>query len=352
MEKNKIIELNPSRPFRKHPFLSMEILRTFLNFLIVVYHCFNSEQYDYKIIDICIQAAPFYFPTLFLFHFYFSYVFFGSRNLTKIKERFIRILIPYIIWPLIFWIGKYILNDNKRVVVNEEAYKELFTQIVIGRGVYFVFWFQFNLLFITFIIAIVVLFTKKYSLYIFQVIFLISYILEYSAFLEKNIFVDYSEDIKRSVGRTLKMITFSMTGHTLASIKALHFLKRYRSKSMFISFCILVFVVNYKIFFIRTYFFEGLILNVGAISLFTFFYMIPLDKMTNININFLIKQITNFTAGVYCLHYKIQDYLEHSIDILKQKTLRGCVLNYLLCYFLCFIGARIFGKTKLKFLFM
>ena len=192
MEKNKIIELNPSRPFRKHPFLSMEILRTFLNFLIVVYHCFNSEQYDYKIIDICIQAAPFYFPTLFLFHFYFSYVSFGSRNLSKIKDRFIRLLVPYIIWPSIFWIGKYILNDNKRVVVNEEAYKELFTQIVIGRGVYFVFWFQFNLLFITFIIAIVVLFTKKYSLYIFQVIFLISYILEYSAFLEKYIFVNYS----------------------------------------------------------------------------------------------------------------------------------------------------------------
>ena len=86
--------------------------------------------------------------------------------------------------------------------------------------------------------------------------------------------------------------------------------------------------------------------------MFTFFYMLPLDKITNINAMHLIKQMTTYTAGVYCLHLKVLDIFENNILIFRQKKFRGCILNYLICYFICFVGVKIFGRTRLRYLFM
>ena len=36
--------------------------------------------------------------------FYFSYNTLASRNISKIKGRFKRMLVPYIIWPLLFYL--------------------------------------------------------------------------------------------------------------------------------------------------------------------------------------------------------------------------------------------------------
>ena len=353
MKNVNIIELNHSRPSNKHPFLSMEILRTILCFLILLYHCFNQDLIDNKIIDFCVQAAPFYFPTLFLFHFYFSYLTFASRNLAKIRHRLMRLFIPYIVWPLIFWIRKVYLNNERHKVLNmDEEYKNIISQLIIGRGLYFIFWFQFNLLIITIIFSIVALIAKRKSLYVFQVLFIISYILEYSGYLEKNVFNEYSENIKRSLGRTVKMLVFSITGFILASIKAMHILKVYRTKTIFISLVALIFIVNYQVYFSKRYYLEGFFIDLGAICMFTFFYMLPLDKITNINAMHLIKQMTTYTAGVYCLHLKVLDIFENNILIFRQKKFRGCILNYLICYLICFVGVKIFGRTRLRYLFM
>ena len=80
--------------------------------------------------------------------------------------------------------------------------------------------------------------------------------------------------------------------------------------------------------------------------------MLPLDNIKNKKINQLIIVITNYTGGVYYLHTKIQDILSPKLLIIKNKTLIGCLLNYIICYNICLIGIKIFGKTKLKYLFI
>ena len=90
----------------------------------------------------------------------------------------------------------------------------------------------------------------------------------------------------------------------------------------------------------------------GAICLLIIFALLPLDNITNITIMFLIKQMTSYTAGVYFIHVKIMEYFHENITIFKNGEIRGCVLNYLICHSICFAGMKLFGKSKLKYLFI
>lgn len=343
------IELNYSITIKKHPNSGIEILKTILTFLILVYHCSDKDLSDNKIIVAFMEIFPFYFPTYFLINFYFSYFIFSSRNITRIKLRFTRLVIPYIIWPFIFLSIK-VLTYKKNIPINKITY-DSFSQLIIGRGIYFVFWYQFNMIFIFLIFSIIILSFKKYHLYIFQTLLIISYILEFFGFTEK-FFGDYSEDIRRSIGRTIKMLIFSILGFLLSSVKMLNFFKRYKTKSICFSFTSLVFIIYYKVYFLKFYCFEGIFLALGAICLLIFFALLPLDNLTNMTIIFLIKQMTSYTAGVYFIHVKIMQIFNNSITIFRTGEIRGCVLNYLICHSICFVGMKLFGKSKLKYLFI
>lgn len=344
-----IIELNYSISTKKHPNSGIEILKTILTFLILVYHCINPNVSDNKILRILIQIVPFYFSTFFVIFFYFTYNIISSRNITKIKQRFLRIVIPYICWPIIFVFIHIISNDKKLKLIN--ILRDLFIQLVIGRRIYFVFWFQFNLIIISLIMCIFIFALKKTYLNFFVIIFIISYILEYFGFIEL-FFEKYNEDLKRSVGRIIKMMIFSVTGLTLSSIKMLNYLKNYKMKSIFISFSSFLIIVYLKMYLSKYYFLEGIFLDLGAVCLLIGFALLPLEKITNMSIIFLLKQITSYTAGVYYIHLKIHLYFEDNIIIFKNGSLRGCALNYLICYSICFIGMKLFGKSKLKYLFI
>ena len=344
-----VVELNYSITRKKSPNSGIEILKSILTFLILVYHCTFENLSDFKILKILNAITPFYFSTFFIINFYFTYHIFSSRKISSIKLRFLRVIIPYVTWPLIFiFINAF--SSNKKINM-ENLLKDLYIQFLIGRRILYVFWFQFNLIINYLIFSIITLIFNKSHLYFFQIIILIAYILEYFGFNE--IFLEgYNEDIKRSIGRLLKMIIFSITGFLLSSIKMLYFLKAHKIKSQFFCFLILALIIYIKIYFLKYHFFEGIILGLGGVCLLIIFALIPLDKITNISIIFLNKQITSYTAGIYYIHIKVQSYFEDSIFILRDGSIRGCVLNYFICYCICFLGMKLLGKTKLKYLFI
>ena len=97
--------------------------------------------------------------------------------------------------------------------------------------------------------------------------------------------------------------------------------------------------------------YSGIELNIPAIGLFGIFYIIPLEKIKNKKIIAFISIITNYTGGIYYIHMKINSYLRKKILFINNNNLSSSILIYIISYFLCFIGMKIFGKTKLKNLF-
>lgn len=343
------IDLNHSIAMKKNPNSGIEILKVILTFFILVYHCSNQITYKSQILNIFNHVVPFYFSTYFLIFFYFSYNIFSSKNIIRIKQRLLRVVIPYIFWPLIFAII-HILSYKKKINPNY-ILRDISIQLILGRRTYFVFWFQFNIIMSFLLITIIFLFFKKYNLYIFQSMFLMEFFLEYSGNNEK-FFESYNEDIKRSIGRILKMMTIALVGFLLSSIKMLNFLKNHKIKSICFTLAAFILIIYLNIFFSNYYFLEGIYLILGSIFLMIPFAFMPLNKITNMKFIFLIKQWTSYTAGIYYLHIKVHKYFGKNLIIMRDGTLMGCAFNYLICYSICFFGMKIFRRTKFKYLFI
>ena len=132
--------------------LGIEILRSYMSFSIIVFHIFNKKYRKNFLINFIFYCSGVYVRTFFLISFYFIFNTIFLKNTMKIKERFIRILIPYSIWPIIFLIynilNKYIKFDSKIILA-------VFLQLLTGYRFYPVFWFLFNLIFVTIIITVI-----------------------------------------------------------------------------------------------------------------------------------------------------------------------------------------------------
>ena len=109
--------------------LGIEILRVILSFWIVIIHCSiikkEHEQYVKK---------HFHVPTFIVLSFFFYYKVFSQRIINKIKERFQRLLIPYVLWPLIILIINNIFFSkfSLKNLSLKELIKSIFIQIIIG----------------------------------------------------------------------------------------------------------------------------------------------------------------------------------------------------------------------------
>ena len=343
------IELNHSISMKKNPNSGIEILKVILTFFILVYHCNYKNSYNNEILNIFNHIVPFYFSTYSVIFFYFSYNILSSKNIIRIKQRLLRLLIPYTFWPLIFSV-MHILSYKKKINPNY-LIRDISIQLILGRRIYFVFWLQFNLIMSFLLISIIFLFFKKYHLYIFQTMLLMEFILEYSGNNEK-FFELYNEDIKRSIGRILKMMIIALVGFLLSSIKMLNFLKNHKIKSICFTLASFSFIIYLNIFYSNYYFLEGIYLILGSIFLMISFAFLPLNKITYMKLIFLIKQCTSYTAGIYYLHIKVQNYFGKNIIIMRDGTLSGCAFNYLICYSICFFGMKLFRRTKFKYLFI
>ena len=167
-------------------------------------------------------------------------------------------------------------------------------------------------------------------------------------------FIDYLRpEMKFTLGKFFESAPFASTGFTLGSFKILYIIEIYKIQTLF--FCLYIFLLldKYTIFARLGHKsgYSGFLYNVRAICLIFIFSLFPSNKIANTKIEKIIKHITNYTAGVYYLHPTIIRYLKDNINPIKNHTLFGIFIIYLVCYLICFIGMHIFGKTKLKYLF-
>ena len=123
--------------------LGIQFLRTILSFWIVCFHCIKKKNTIYKKI---IFEKKFHVPTFIIISFFMLLKNLRDRSINKMKHRFERLLIPYIIWPSVIWIISNLLffiikfNRFNRYL----TLYDLIIQLIFGRKYLCVFWFQFK----------------------------------------------------------------------------------------------------------------------------------------------------------------------------------------------------------------
>ena len=93
-------------------------------------------------------------------------------------------------------------------------------------------------------------------------------------------------------------------------------------------------------------------MSVKSICVIFIFSLFPSDKIHNKYLKKFLIIITKYSGGIYYLHLSIISYFADFINEFKKHSFFAVVINYLICYFICFFGNLIFGKTFLKYLFI
>jgi fucose 4-O-acetylase-like acetyltransferase len=332
--------------------LGIQLLKMFLCFWVVITHTYKtSSKLLYKLLK-----RKFHVPTFFLISFFFCSKNILERNIQKSKLRFKRLLIPYILLPLIIWIVNNLLfiifkfNRFGKIL----SIKELISQYIIGHIFHGVFWYQFNLIFITLIYYIISFLFKKKLMLILHILIIISYLLQYSGYNYKY-FMKYKARISYSLGNTVEVFPHTVTGFFFGYIDIIKLMLNFRFKIFYFSIIYIYIFFYFDIFInIKGFYYPGLLCNIGAIILFICFSLIPFKNNINKSLISFIKTISNFTGGIYYFHTIIYKYIikyKINLSIFTINSITRCFIIYLFCYIFCFIGIKIFGKTQLKYLF-
>ena len=159
--------------------------------------------------------------------------------------------------------------------------------------------------------------------------------------------------VSHSIQPLTNSLIFSIIGFYLSSVHIINKLYKYRITIILLLIFLVYFIKKYQCkFYIYPCFNEIMIVLVST-SLFIFFALIPLDKIKQNFIIFFIKHITRYTGGIYYLHPEVyENLLKNRLEFVRNGTFKGCLLIYIITYFICLIGAKIVKKSNLKYLFI
>ena len=348
MELEKNTKLKTIHHINKQRNISIEILRAFLCFGIILNHYYsNNNTYIRKIVIYRFQV-----PCFFFISFYFLYSIISKRNIMKMKLRLERLLIPYIIYPLIVWI----INNFMFFIFKFNRFnrylniKELKTHIIIARGIsgLGILWFQFDLLFLTLIFFISSFLLKSKFLIFFQIILLICYLVQYNG-INYRFFCQYTLNVQMSIGNLIETLPIAIGAFTFSSINIPRLILKNRIIYMFLGIFFLHLIFEYNIFSILEGFSSrGIKYLIISLLLFMIFSLLQNEDFGQ-KVKVVILHITKYTQGIYCIHILILYYMKSKFN--RNGNLIDCISLYLISYIFSFIGFKLFYKTKLKFLF-
>ena len=223
--------------------------------------------------------------------------------------------------------------------------KDLVYQLIVGFKFQVVFYYQFNLIFMTIIFSIIAILFNNNFIIIFQMLLIIAYFFQYSCW-NKYIFSQYSPIFKIPLGSFLELLPFAITGTTLHYLDMIIKLKKSKQLSIFFIEVIIFFILKFDIFIkILGFFFPGIFLDIGGICIFILFSLFSFQNKK------LLRIITKFTGGIYYIHKACYFILKKKLHFVKNNTFHGSVLVYLISYIICYYGNKYTYNTKLRLLF-
>lgn len=322
--------------------LSLDVIRS---------HCFNPNSTNNKYLIYFLEKRRIHVPSFVILSFYFIHKKLISIKSNFLFERLERLLIPYILWPIIIYnLNNFIIRKffKLNIIYSLENLKK---QLLWGNEFIIQLWFQWDLIFITILFFIIIFVFRKYHTFFIQLLAIFAYILQYSGY-NKKFYYSLKREKKECLGRLAEMIPYASTGFSLAYLNIINNLSKHKIKTLTFSILIYNLIEKYSIFsIIKGVAYPGIRLNVRATCLIFIFSLFPSEKITNSKIKKILICLTSYTPAVFYLHWTIYIYFKEFVMPIKRGSFFGCIIIYFICYSISFIFIKFVGKTKLKNLF-
>ena len=312
---------------------------------LILFHCISNSK---NIILNTILKKKFHVPCFFFISFYYFFPIIKNRDSNKMRLRLERLFVPYLIWPVFIWIFNNILyliikeNRFRRML----SFNELYIQILTGRKFFIQLWFIFNIIFISIFIFLIPFINSNIFIIILNIFSILCYLVQK---YEKSYFFysQFNDCIAHSVGHLIISFPIAITAFSSNKINLIYYFEKINNKL----FLLILFLISSSLFIKgKSYTYCGIDKNLFSLFIFYIAHLLPLNKYLNKNSKHIISILTSYTNGIYCLHIIIKFYL---FRILKYRTsVLSCILLYILCYIFSFVGTKLIGNNKLKYLFI
>lgn len=323
--------------------LGLEIQRMLLCFWVLLFH--SIKHSDNILLD-HILHLKFHVPCFFFISFYFFFPILRNKDKNKMKLRYIRLTIPFILWPLIIWI----LNNLSFVILKKNrfgrilSFKDLCIQLIIGRKFFIQLWFIFNVLFLSTFFYISIFMGDNIFLTLLNFFLILCYYIQYSI-PNYSFYKQFKDCVSYSVGHLIISFPIAITAFNLNRINLIEFLEKS------ILFQVLMFLISIILFIFGTpYTYKGIDKNLFSLVSFYSFHLMPINNLLSNKPKNIIYFITKYTKGIYCLHLIIKYYIIRFFNLTPSFFL--CLYLYIICYILSFFGKKIFEKNYIRYLFI
>ena len=226
---------------------------------------------------------------------------------------------------------------------------------MIGTPYYGIFWFQFNLIFLSLFFSIISFAFKDKLLPIIQFFGVISLYFQVSKINYNLFFYNgnniINKNIRKNLASLIELMPILSIGCSLSSVNIIVYLQKMPRYYCLILLFLIILLFNYNIFIsLKGFRYPNIFLNSFASTILLLLFGSLFDN-SNKKIKVLIFHITQFTGGIYCLHPIIRDYLSNNFVyfIKKNRTYFTALNIYIISYSICFIGYKLFHKYNLKY---
>ena len=223
---------------KKNINLGIELLRVILCFWVLAFHSLYYTKVNPFLFYI-FKTKFFHVPCFSFISFYFTDTVYVNQN--KMKKRLVRLLIPYIFWPIIIFAIHNI--SGKKITI---SLHDLKIQLICGYQFLLPLWYLFGIILISILFFILKNLFSKHFLFVIQLISIFSYIFQYSGF---HILLDkFKDNIKSPILYTMSIIPLSALGLSFSSLKIVSIIYKNRKITLFFSFLFIYFLFKYDIF--------------------------------------------------------------------------------------------------------
>ena len=131
-----------------------------------------------------------------------------------------------------------------------DTYEDLKRQLLWGHKFIHDFWYLWNLIVITFIFNIIIFIFRKHSVFVLQIVSILSYAVQYSGYHYQNVFKRFPEDKGGIVFSCFfEDVPYAVTGLTLGYYKIIDIIQKHKIKTLILSVVVYNFFYDYEILY-------------------------------------------------------------------------------------------------------
>ena len=278
---------------------------------------------------------------------------FITRNSNKISKRFKKLILTQILWCII----PFVIYVIAKIAFGKGIFKEMntyeiifafFKQLILAQSFNNPLWFQFDLIFLTLLFAVIYYRANNHISFWLIVLTFAAYFLQYSG-INFMLFGNLPPSLKWILGRFSEMIPFAVAGLLFGEYKILDKLASRKYTSIIIC-ALLLFSATLpkKIFKLELaqiaapgFMYQGIFLLLAAIFMTIIFYLTPFEKLPATLLK-IIKKISSYILGVYCMHIFVGRFVSYIFP--EDSEFTACILIYCVCIFISFVIDKLFKK--------